>query len=706
MKRAILKLAVFVFAVVAFSGAAVADTGGPDTYGYTWDDSITYDWVGIVETGVTIPLGDEGGAAVPLGFDFLFYGKTYNEVFVMSNGHLSFSGMTGFSVDCPFPTPMSPPGLVGYWEDLNPSSLGEIVYQTLGTSPNRVFVAEYWNVPVYGEDTNKITVEVLLFEATNDIVVQIRDISSTAGTQTAIGLVSPDQTDGLSAHCMTSGLANETAYLFKHPEGVWGSGSAMIGNAGDDVDHDVTLYNTMATGDFNFAVAGNSWTTAPDNADVNVVQGAMGANVISVTIPGGAVAWESDAATVTVSGPAVDETIDLDFTTLVNLSGNFAAIANMPAALEDNAIVASDDKIYSYSSNTGSATTDQLFAYDPVGNSWTTLTNSGTGTNCQDGVFLDGKLYFPGGYNRGSEAVSNALAIYDIAGNSWSAGAAMPGARWASAVVKYNDKIYVHGGSDGTTPYNTMYEYDPVGNTWASKASSLKTYYFHMAEVVNGKMYAIAGLANGADSNTIEVYDFAGDSWSDLVSSVPASTGWMGAGDSVYNDMIFLTNGIRDGVSGAYFSAFIPATNQWFDFTTTIFPTYGGYRLEADVLNGVLYQAGGFVGSWVATDLGTKFDLAGADDRNAASRAINESVIWFLGDFTLPIPGNAADDDDDDDDDNDTTPDDDDDDDNDTTADDDDDTTADDDDNDAADDDDNDAGGDDDDDDDDSGCGC
>lgn len=102
-------------------------TGGPDAFGYQYIDSDELDgpvfsFLDVAASGTPITLGDDDEAGpLSLGFDFEFYGTTYTELFVESNGFLSFAGGAGnaFENDCPL-VPGSSPGkiIAPYWDDL------------------------------------------------------------------------------------------------------------------------------------------------------------------------------------------------------------------------------------------------------------------------------------------------------------------------------------------------------------------------------------------------------------------------------------------------------------------------------------------------------------------------------------------------------------------------------------------------------------
>ena len=115
-----------------------------------------------VISGTPIPLFDDDvQGPFPLGFNFKFYGNNYSDFFVGSNGWIGFSSGQ--------PTALSAipiPDATGYlprdcimltWQDLNPSSAGQVLYQTVGVAPNRKFILTFDGVPYYGSTTGFVT---------------------------------------------------------------------------------------------------------------------------------------------------------------------------------------------------------------------------------------------------------------------------------------------------------------------------------------------------------------------------------------------------------------------------------------------------------------------------------------------------------------------------------------------------------------------
>ena len=74
------------------ASAAPQATGGPDDYGYTWDDSVALSWIDAT-SGTDTGMSGYGGQAVgvSLPFPFKYYENTFNSVYIVGAGYLSFS---------------------------------------------------------------------------------------------------------------------------------------------------------------------------------------------------------------------------------------------------------------------------------------------------------------------------------------------------------------------------------------------------------------------------------------------------------------------------------------------------------------------------------------------------------------------------------------------------------------------------------------
>jgi hypothetical protein len=157
-------------------------------------------FIDISGTGTTIlSFSHTVSAEIPLGFTFDFYGQSYSSVFVSTNGFLTFlpdqgEGCCGSD---PLPSPFAPNGLVsGLWAHLHLPP-GIVLTQTLGAAPNRQFVLQFEGVQNFSTFTAPVdTWEIILYEGTNEIVVQYESAGGIAGLVSA-GIEDAQGTIGL-----------------------------------------------------------------------------------------------------------------------------------------------------------------------------------------------------------------------------------------------------------------------------------------------------------------------------------------------------------------------------------------------------------------------------------------------------------------------------------------------------------------------------
>ena len=81
-----------------------------------------------------------------IGFDFKFFGNTYNQFYIGSNGWISFSaGQTTSYTPKQLPSNDNVPlnVIMGPWEDWDPAQAGVISFETIGQAPNRKLVVDF-----------------------------------------------------------------------------------------------------------------------------------------------------------------------------------------------------------------------------------------------------------------------------------------------------------------------------------------------------------------------------------------------------------------------------------------------------------------------------------------------------------------------------------------------------------------------------------
>ncbi|MCE7937765.1 MAG: DUF11 domain-containing protein [Chloroflexi bacterium CFX6] len=215
-------------------------SGGPDGFGYTFDDNESHpahgrQWQDISGTGEVLAQGDidVGGIAggglddgywqISFPFPFKFYGSDRNgdDLFISTNGFVTFdsSGANSFS-NVPIPDGNNDPedAVYAFWDDLtagtsaltcgaNPGDLDcGIYWQVVGSAPNRRLIVQWNEVPFVADaDAGHVTFQIQLLEATGEIRVEYLDPQDCAlddcergsGGEATIGIEADDGTTGL-----------------------------------------------------------------------------------------------------------------------------------------------------------------------------------------------------------------------------------------------------------------------------------------------------------------------------------------------------------------------------------------------------------------------------------------------------------------------------------------------------------------------------
>lgn len=129
---------------------------------------------------------DRYSAVIELGFEFEFYGESYTQVVIGTNGVIGFdtslaNGNCPWAFDEDVPSPGFPitNSVLCPYQDYDPSANGEFNYAMYGTEPNRRFVLNIYEVGMFSGNCNDAlnTVQVVLYETTNDIDFFIQEKS-------------------------------------------------------------------------------------------------------------------------------------------------------------------------------------------------------------------------------------------------------------------------------------------------------------------------------------------------------------------------------------------------------------------------------------------------------------------------------------------------------------------------------------------------
>ena len=211
--------------------------GGPDFYGYTWDDSIAIDWKEIISGTGVVPgtqifpflenpegvVDDKVVGPISLGFNFKFYENEYSQVFISSNGLIGFeygfagnlAGASNYHI--PFDYRIPENFLAPFWDDLiigGVNNAGKVAYGTGTDSRGAYFVIQWYRV-TKTDLGGEVTFEAVLYES-GDIIYQYKELAGDLQS-TSIGIEDSTGVDGLAYLVNAPGLSADQAILFRRP---------------------------------------------------------------------------------------------------------------------------------------------------------------------------------------------------------------------------------------------------------------------------------------------------------------------------------------------------------------------------------------------------------------------------------------------------------------------------------------------------------
>ena len=175
-------------------------SGGPDVFGYKWIDSDetggpTYNWIDITSIGTRITgIGDDNNRGpFPIGFDFPFYGNTFDTFRFCTNGFISFTSSSAMYTNTNIPNTSAPYNLIApFWDDLDFEGQGSAYYYSNGID---TLVISYINVQHYPTTNGPYTFQIIL-KRNGTIYFQYQDMNSPLYSAT-IGIQNQNGTDGL-----------------------------------------------------------------------------------------------------------------------------------------------------------------------------------------------------------------------------------------------------------------------------------------------------------------------------------------------------------------------------------------------------------------------------------------------------------------------------------------------------------------------------
>ncbi len=243
-------------------------SGGPDMFGYVWEDSnapaptIPYTWVDGVTGGTALMLSDDDWAGpINMGMSFNYYGKIYDNVYIMSNGWISFVDADSWFQDVPIPDDVNYQGIISpYSCDINPGAWGEVYYQCMPGTPD-MFVVTWYDIPHYSTSEYQ-TFQAVLY-GDGDIMFNYQTMTNPWGI---VGIENEISSDGLDYSSGSPPPVSGTSILFYGPPPpayaveINPDFESNIGLPGNTVSYDLSVTNNgINTDTFDLSAKNNEW---------------------------------------------------------------------------------------------------------------------------------------------------------------------------------------------------------------------------------------------------------------------------------------------------------------------------------------------------------------------------------------------------------------------------------------------------------------
>jgi len=253
-----------------------------------------------VGTLYTIPIDDRWSGVINLPFPFCFFGSTYNQFVLGTNGIVSFN-LSYANLYCPWPftntiptnwatpAPGFPRSMIGLYHDIDPSvasdptepcqpNCGEVRYGVYGSYPCREFIISFNDIPHYNCNLNRSKFQIVLYELTNVIEIHVekkQTCGSWNGGRACLGIQNGLGTIGYAPPGRNTG--NYTIFIPEawrfSPNGAVSSFPKWVDPNGLVVSNTNTLTDCFNSGQYSFMVNYNcpQNLTLVDNVNVNII---------------------------------------------------------------------------------------------------------------------------------------------------------------------------------------------------------------------------------------------------------------------------------------------------------------------------------------------------------------------------------------------------------------------------------------------------
>lgn len=451
------------------------------------------------------PTGDDQTIQVTIPFTYVYFGQATTTISLCSNGWVApwnTTSTTYVNALCT-QTATDLRKIAGFWDDLYPPGGGNIQYTTVGTAPNRAFVAQWTNVN-YFSGTGNVTFQIWLYEGSNRIEYIYGPCTSNAAATGSIGI--------------NDAVGGANHVISVTPGTSCGNTTISYTTCNDNVPW------TNLTSGLRYTF---SWAPIPRYFNTLwCPPGNPYPNIPAATIHN-ACAWVGDTLYMHCPDASGNAAATIRRYTV---GGSWTTGVPLPVAKTQGSLTAAGDKMYYIGGGAtlnGAGSTD-VYEYNPATGTWTLKAPLPAAVNGHGAAAWGDSVIFVimGPWNT---PTANCY-FYRINSNTTGTTSAFPGvATRGHACGLWNNKIYVAGGF-GTT-YTKQFYIGTIGATastisWAPGPPIPSVPKAYLGGVAVGDRFYIVGGNNSigtTSSDSVFVWGISGQLWTPLGNQKPAA---------------------------------------------------------------------------------------------------------------------------------------------------------------------------------------
>ncbi|NXJ96901.1 KLH10 protein, partial [Corythaixoides concolor] len=274
----------------------------------------------------------------------------------------------------------------------------------------------------------------------------------------------------------------------------------------------------------------------------------------------------------------------------------------------------------------GQSPTNAIEVYDTRADTWLNITYEQESPLAYHGtVYLKGFIYVIGGFD--STSYFNSVKRFHPLQKTWQQVAPMHLRRCYVSVTVLNNLIYAMGGFDGHTRLRTAERYEPETNQWLLIAPMHEERSDASATTLHEKVYICGGFNGNECLATAEVYNPATNQWT-LIAEMRSRRS--GVGVIAYGNEVYAVGGC-DGIERLRtVEAYNPVANAWRAVPTMINPR-SNFGIE--VVDDLLFVVGGFNG------VGTTFNVECYNERTDEWHDVRDMDVHRSALSCCAVPG-------------------------------------------------------------------